>query len=91
MKLLFLHPHQPSQFRLPAIARGRRKMLIGHTEDGRELSFIARHARIDFVWHERPPGVLLGGVPGVPAADVRSAGIPQPGNRQTRCRAITRS
>jgi cytidylate kinase len=32
-------------------------------EDGRELSFIAKHVKIDFVWHERPPGVLLNGEP----------------------------
>src|SRR5215210_4117212 len=32
-------------------------------EDGRELAFIARHARLDFIWDERPPGVLLNGEP----------------------------
>src|SRR5207248_6420756 len=32
-------------------------------EDARELAFLARHARIDFVWDERPPGVLLNGEP----------------------------
>jgi CMP/dCMP kinase len=30
-------------------------------EDARELAFQARHAKIDFVWDERPPGVLLNG------------------------------
>jgi cytidylate kinase len=30
-------------------------------EDPRELTFIARHARIDFEWSKRPPGVLLNG------------------------------
>ena len=32
-------------------------------EDQRELSFIARHARIEFDWSRRPPGVLLNGEP----------------------------
>ena len=32
-------------------------------EDGRELAFIARHARIEFQWDEHPPGVLLNGEP----------------------------
>jgi cytidylate kinase len=32
-------------------------------EDGRELAFIARHARIDFDWTRHPPGVLLNGNP----------------------------
>ncbi len=32
-------------------------------EDQRELAFIARHARIEFDWGKRPPGVLLNGEP----------------------------
>ena len=32
-------------------------------EDHRELGFIARHARIEFDWSKRPPGVLLNGEP----------------------------
>jgi cytidylate kinase len=32
-------------------------------EDQRELTFIARHARIDFDWKRKPPGVLLNGEP----------------------------
>ena len=32
-------------------------------EDGRELAFIARHARIEFKWDEHPPGELLNGEP----------------------------
>ena len=32
-------------------------------EDQRELAFIARHARIEFDWRRRPPGVLLNGEP----------------------------
>jgi len=30
-------------------------------EDQRELAFIARHAKIEFDWTKRPPGVLLNG------------------------------
>jgi len=30
-------------------------------EDQRELAFIARHARIEFDWSKRPPGILLNG------------------------------
>jgi cytidylate kinase len=30
-------------------------------EDQRELTFIARHARIEFDWNRHPPGVLLNG------------------------------
>jgi cytidylate kinase len=32
-------------------------------EDYRELAFVARHARIEFDWSRRPPGVLLNGEP----------------------------
>jgi cytidylate kinase len=32
-------------------------------EDPRELTFIARHARIDFDWSRKPPGVLLNDEP----------------------------
>jgi cytidylate kinase len=32
-------------------------------EDQRELTFIARHARIEFDWNRHPPGVLLNGEP----------------------------
>ena len=32
-------------------------------EDQRELTFIARHSRIEFDWDEHPPGVLLNGEP----------------------------
>jgi CMP/dCMP kinase len=32
-------------------------------EDPRELAFIAKHARIEFDWSTRPPGVLLNGEP----------------------------
>jgi CMP/dCMP kinase len=32
-------------------------------EDQRELSFIARHARIDFDWNRKPPTVLLNSEP----------------------------
>src|ERR1700751_5108403 len=32
-------------------------------EDQRELTFIARHARIEFDWTRHPPGVLLNGEP----------------------------
>src|SRR4051812_38664601 len=31
--------------------------------NGRELAFIARHARIEFEWDRHPPGVLLNGEP----------------------------
>jgi cytidylate kinase len=32
-------------------------------DDQRELAFIAKHARIEFDWSRRPPGVLLKGEP----------------------------
>src|SRR5213595_1119320 len=32
-------------------------------DDPRELTFIARHARIEFDWSKNPPGVLLNGEP----------------------------
>lgn len=32
-------------------------------ENQRELSFIARHVKIEFDWHKRPPTVLLNGEP----------------------------
>jgi len=32
-------------------------------EDARELSYIARHVKIEFQWDQRPPGVLLNGEP----------------------------
>jgi cytidylate kinase len=32
-------------------------------EDQRELTFIARHAKIEFDWSRHPPGVLLNGEP----------------------------
>src|SRR5438093_7306771 len=32
-------------------------------EDPRELTFVARHARIEFDWSRHPPGVLLNGEP----------------------------
>src|SRR3954469_20203771 len=32
-------------------------------QDARELSFIARHAKIDFDWKKHPPGVILNGEP----------------------------
>lgn len=32
-------------------------------EDARELSYIARHVKIEFAWDEQPPGVLLNGEP----------------------------
>ncbi len=32
-------------------------------EDAREMAFVARHARIEFDWSRRPPGVLLNGEP----------------------------
>src|SRR5688572_18435847 len=31
--------------------------------NGRELAFIAKHARIEFDWSRHPPGVLLNGEP----------------------------
>ena len=32
-------------------------------EDARELTYIARHVKIEFDWDEHPPGVLLNGEP----------------------------
>jgi cytidylate kinase len=32
-------------------------------DEPRELAFVARHARIEFDWSRRPPGVLLNGEP----------------------------
>src|SRR4051794_23791329 len=32
-------------------------------EDARELTYIAKHVRIDFDWSRKPPGVLLNGEP----------------------------
>jgi cytidylate kinase len=32
-------------------------------EDQRELTFIARHVKIDFDWSRKPPGVMLNGEP----------------------------
>ena len=32
-------------------------------EDARELSYIAKHVRIEFDWSQHPPGVLLNGEP----------------------------
>jgi len=32
-------------------------------EEPRELAYVARHARIEFDWSRRPPGVLLNGEP----------------------------
>jgi CMP/dCMP kinase len=42
---------------LAALRRG------AHLEDARELTFVARHAHIDFDWTQTPPGLLLGGEP----------------------------
>src|SRR3954466_7359111 len=32
-------------------------------EDQRELAYIAKHAKIEFDWKKKPPGVLLNGEP----------------------------
>jgi CMP/dCMP kinase len=32
-------------------------------EDARELTYVARHTRIEYDWKKRPPGVLLNGEP----------------------------
>jgi cytidylate kinase len=42
---------------LAAVRRG------ANLQDPRELAFVARHARIEFDWSTRPPGVLLNGEP----------------------------
>jgi len=48
------------QYRAVALAATRRQ---ANLEDARELTFVARHARVEFDWDRHPPGVLLNGEP----------------------------
>ncbi|MGH7215246.1 MAG: (d)CMP kinase [Tepidisphaeraceae bacterium] len=49
-----------AMYRAVAVAALRREVDL---EDGRELAFVARHARIEFDWDKHPPGVLLNDEP----------------------------
>src|SRR3954466_9765774 len=49
-----------AMYRAVGLAAIRRE---ANLEDQRELTFIAKHARIEFDWTRHPPGVLLNGEP----------------------------
>ena len=49
-----------AMYRAVGLAAIRRE---ANLEDQRELTFIAKHARIEFDWSRHPPGVLLNGEP----------------------------
>lgn len=49
-----------AMYRAIGLAALRREINL---EDQRELTFVAKHARIEFDWKKHPPGVLLNGEP----------------------------
>lgn len=49
-----------AMYRAIGLAALRREINL---DDHRELTFVARHARIEFDWKKHPPGVLLNGEP----------------------------
>lgn len=49
-----------AMYRAIGVAALRREIDL---EDARELTFVARHARIEYDWSKHPPGVLMNGEP----------------------------
>lgn len=49
-----------AMYRAIGVAALRREV---HLEDARELTFVARHSRIEYDWSRHPPGVLMNGEP----------------------------
>jgi cytidylate kinase len=49
-----------AMYRAIGVAALRRQ---ANLEDARELTFVARHARIEYDWSKHPPGVLMNGEP----------------------------